>query len=235
VEDDEVEDVLVEVVFADVVLDVDEELVDVELVELVEVELVDVLDVEEDDVEVELVDEVLVDDVLEVLLVVVVVVAFGLHWIGSGFTNSGTATASMQSVLNVDTQSTQSTTSCVSTIAPVQLEGSKVVTAGHVPEKPYAPGARSAVPPQSLSVPPHALQMLETFLVSALEMRRSVLPATSPGSGQEFECRPFRRRSQHFWRAFDRDTMNFDVALPIACWHLLTVVFVPNSDCWNPP
>jgi hypothetical protein len=185
-----VDEVLVEDVELDDVLDVEDvdvevELVDVEVVELVELELVDVLDVE-----VELVDDVLVVDV--------VVVAFGLHCVGSGFTNSGTATASMQSVLKVDTQSTQSTTSCVSTIAPVQLDGSKVVTAGHVPEKPYEPGVRSAAPPQSLSVPPHALQMLEIFFVSALEMRSIVLPAGSPGFGQLLVWTLFRRRSQHF-------------------------------------
>jgi hypothetical protein len=29
--------------------------------------------------------------------------------------------------------------------------------------------------------------------------------------------------------------MNFDVDLPIACWHLLTVLFVPYSVCWKPP
>jgi hypothetical protein len=219
-----VDDVLVLVLDVDdVLVDVLEDVLDDVVTEvLVDVEdevLVLVLDVDDVDVEVELVEDVLVDVELVVLVVVVVVVAFGLHWAGSGLTNSGTATASIQSVLKVDTQSTQSTMSPASRIAPVQLDGGgpNVVTAGQVLEKPIGPAARSPLPSQSLSAPPHALQMLATFFASAFEMRRPVLPAGSPGTGHEFEWSPFRRRSQHFWSAFDRATMNFDVDLPIAC------------------
>lgn len=112
-------------------------------------------------------------------------------------------------------------------MAPPQLEASNVVTDGQLETKPIDPTGVSALPPQSLSVPPHALQMVVTFFVSAFEMRRVALP--SPGFGHGFECRPFRRASQHFCMAFERAPRYFDVALPIACWHLLTALFVPNS------
>jgi hypothetical protein len=210
-------------------LDVDDVLVLVEEVDeldvLIDVEVVELVDV---DVEDELVDDELLD-------VLVVVAWLGLHCAGSGLTNSGTATASMQSVLKVATQSTQATTSCASAIVAEQAVGSNVVTAGQVLEKPIAAGVRSAVPPHTLSVPPQAAQMVAAFFVSAFQMRSIVLPAGSPGLGQSFACRPFRRRSQHFCNAFERATMNFDVAWPIACWHLLTALLVPNSPGWNPP
>jgi hypothetical protein len=227
-------ELLVEDVLVLVVLDVDVLVVLVVdvlvvVVDDVEVELVDVL--VEDDVEVEVVavDEVLVDVVLVVLVLVVVVVWFGLQTIGSGLTKPGTATASMQSVLKTVTQSTQSTTSWASRMAPPQLDASNVVTEGQFPTKPIWAGVTSGAPPQSLSLPPHALQMVEIFLVSALEMRSVAFP--SPGSGHGFACSPFRRASQHFWSALERAPRNLDVALPIACWHLLTALLVPNSAC----
>jgi hypothetical protein len=229
-------DVLVEEL-VEVLLDVELEVLVLDVVVLDVLVLVvwdvDVLVEELVEVEVELVDEVLVEEELDVLVVVVVVVWFGLHWMGSGLTNSGTATASIQSVLNTDTQSTQSTMFCALTMAPLQLDGSKVVTAGQFATNPIAPGVRSSPPPQSLSAPPHALQMDDTFLASAFEM--SVVALPSPGSGHGLLWRPLSRASQHFCRAFDRAPRNFAVALPIACWHLFTASFDPNSPCWNEP
>jgi hypothetical protein len=232
------DEVLVDDVLVDVVVDVDVLEVDV-LVELdvellvvveeeVELELVDVLVVEEVDV-----DDVDVEVVLDVLVLVEVVVAFGLQTAGSGDTMPGTATASMQSVLNVVTQSTQSTMSCASRMAPPQLEASNVVAEGQLPTKPMSPGVMSAAPPQTLSAPPHALQMVETFFVSALAISSVALP--SPGSGHGFEWIPFRRASWHFWSAFERANRNLPVPLPIASWHLLTALPVPNSLGWKAP
>ncbi len=97
--DVEVDDVVVLEVDVLVVelVDVDDVLVLVVLD--VDVELVEVDDVVDDDVDVELVDDVLVDVELVLLVLVVVVVWFGLQTSGSGLMNSGTAAASMQSVL----------------------------------------------------------------------------------------------------------------------------------------
>jgi hypothetical protein len=111
-------------------------------------------------------------------------------------------------------------------MAPPQLDASKVVTDGQLETKPTAAGAVSGLPPQSLSLPPHALQIVVTFFVSALEMRTGALP--SPGVGHGFECKPFRRASQHFCMAFERAPRYFDVALPTACWHSLTSLLVAN-------
>lgn len=226
---DEVLDVdvlLVEVlVLSDVLVD------DVLLVEVVELSdvLVDDVLVELDELEVELLLEVeLVEDVLVVLDVVV---AFGLHSAGSGLTNCGTATAVMQSTLNSVTQSTQSTMSCASKMAPSHDDAPGGVTSGQPGTKPICAGVASPVPLQSLSAPPHALQMLEIFLVSALPMSSDALP--SPGDGQAFECLPFMRASQHLCSALDFDARNFTVDLPIACWHLLTALLLPNSPCWS--
>ena len=249
---DELDDVLVddeleELEELDEVLDVDVLLV--EVLVLSDVLVDDVLLVEVDEVDELLVDDVLVDDVLEeldelddvllvevelvedVLVVLDVVVAFGLHSAGSGLTNCGTATAVMQSTLNSVTQSTQSTMSCASKMAPSHDDAPGGVTSGQPGTKPICAGVASPVPLQSLSAPPHALQMLEIFFVSALPMRSCALP--SPGTGQGFECLFFRRASQHFCSAFDFAARNFTVDLPIACWHLLTALLLPNSPCWS--
>jgi hypothetical protein len=169
--------------------------------------------------EVLVLDEVAGDDVL---------VAPGLQLPGSGLTNSGTATASMQSVLKVVTQSTQSTMAPALAIGLPQLGDAKGVTDGQLDTKPMAAGDTSPLPSQSLSAPPHALQMLATFLLSAFWMRRSVLPVASDGHG--IVCWPLRRASQHFCMAFERAPRNLLVDLPIACWHLFTVLPVPNSE-----
>jgi hypothetical protein len=247
---DELEDVLVEEVLLVEVDELDEVLVDEVLVEVVVLSVVlvdDVLLVEVDEVDELLVDDVLVDEVLEeldelddellvevelvddVLVVLDVVVAFGLHCAGSGLTNCGTATAVMQSTLNSVTQSTQSTMSCASRMAPSHDDAPGGVTSGQLATKPICAGVASPLPLQSLSAPPHALQMLEIFFVSALPMRSCALP--SPGTGQGFECLFFRRASQHFCSAFDFAARNFTVDLPIACWHLLTALLLPNSPC----
>ena len=193
---------------------------EVELEEDVELEL---------DVDVELVVEELVDVLLDELVDVVVVVAFGLQTGFSGLANCGIAAASMQSVLNVDTQSTQSTRFCAVTIAPLQLPGgsANAVTSLQLPANPICETGMSSPPPHTLSAPPHALQIVETFFASAFWMAGTALP--SPGSGHGFEWRPFRRASQHFWRAFEREFRNFVVDFPIDCWHLFVALFVPNS------
>jgi len=224
-------DVLEEVLVDDVLEELDELddvlLVDVLLVDVVVLSevLVDYVLVELDELELELLVEVeLLEDVLVVLDVVV---AFGLHSAGSGLTNCGTASALMQSTLNSVTQSTQSTMSCASRMAPMHDDAPGGVTSGQLVTKPTCAGVASPLPLQSLSAPPHALQMLEIFFVSALPMRSCALP--SPGAGQGFPCLPFMRASQHFCSAFDFDARNFTVDLPIACWHLLTALLVPNS------
>jgi len=245
---DELDDVLVddeleELEELDEVLDVDVLLV--EVLVLSDVLVDDVLLVEVDEVDELLVDDVLVDDVLEeldelddvllvevelvedVLVVLDVVVVFGSHSASSGLTNFVTSTAVMQTTLNSVTQSTQSTMSCASRMAPSHDDAPGGVTSGQLATKPICAGVASPLPLQSLSAPPHALQMLEIFLVSALPMSSEALP--SPGDGQAFECLPFMRASQHFCSAFDFDARNFTVDLPIACWHLLTALLVPNS------
>ena len=108
-----------------------------------------------------------------------------------------------------------------------------MVTDGQLDTKPIAAGATSPLPLHSLSAPPHALQIVTTFLVSALPMSSIAFP--SPGFGHGFVCRPFKRASQHFCMAFERAPRYFDVALPTACWHLLVVLLVPNWPCTIAP
>src|SRR5262249_368601 len=137
--------------------------VELELEVLVEDVLVDVVD----DV------EVLVDVLVEVVVLVDVVVgAFGLQTAGNG-PNSGTAAASMQSVLNRVMQSTQSTRSCASTIAPPQLDPSNGATFAHVVGNPMLAGVRSPVPSHEPSLPPQALQIASCSFVSAFAMAAS--------------------------------------------------------------
>ncbi len=194
---DDVELDVDDVVVTDVLVDVDDDVLeddvdvllvvelDVDEVEVddVEVDEVEVDDVEVDDVLVELDVLLLVDDELVLLVLDVVVVWFGLQRGSSGLANSGTAAASMQSTLNFVTQSTQSTMSPASTIAPPQLDGmpSNGAPYGQFAGKPMAEDAMSGLPPQTLSVPPHALQMVRTFFVSAFERRRFVFPVASVG------------------------------------------------------
>jgi hypothetical protein len=177
-------------------VDVDDVLlVDVLLVVELEVEVVDVLLVEDDvelevevllvvddEVELDVDDELLLDVELDVLVLVVVVVAFGLQRASSG-PNSGTAAWSMQSVLNSVTQSTQVTRSFAVTTAPLQLDGvpSKGLPYGQVAGNPIDATGTSPLPSQSLSGPPHALQMVVIFFVSALLRRSAVLPVASTG------------------------------------------------------
>jgi hypothetical protein len=145
---------------------------------------------------------------------VVVVGPATLHSGGYG-ANSGTAARSVQSALNSVTQSTHVTTSCSVTMGPAHAgPPSGTTTFGHVELKPIWAGVRSSPPPQALSGPPHALQMFFTFVCSACWMVATALE--SPGSGHGFECRPFRRESQHFCSAFDLAWRNFVVSLPIA-------------------
>jgi hypothetical protein len=157
-------------------------------------------------------------DELEVVAgddVLVVVGAPGLQLLGSGLTRPGTATASMQSVLKVVTQSTQSTIAPALEIGAAQLSDAKVVTAGQLEANPIALGATSPLPSHVLSSPPHALQIESTFFVSAFWMSSSVLPVAS--AGHVIACRPFKRASQHFCNAFERAPRNLTVDLPIAC------------------
>jgi hypothetical protein len=154
---------VVDVVGVVVVLDVD--VVGVGL----DVLVVDVGGADELDVVLEVAagDEVLVLDEVAGDEVLVVVVAPGLQLPGSGLMNSGTATASMQSVLKVVTQSTQSTIAPTLAIGLPQAGGANGVTAGQLDTKPIAAGDTSPLPSQSPSEPPHALQMAATFLLSA--------------------------------------------------------------------
>jgi hypothetical protein len=140
----------------------------------------------------------------------------------------------MQSTLNSVTQSTQSTMSCTSTIAPLQLLGAPgIVTPGHVAGNPMSDGDRSSAPPHARSSPPHVLQMLATFFASALSIASRAL--LSPGSGQGFVCLFLSRASQHFCSALDFARRNLVVSLPMARWHLLTSDLVPNWSVDNEP
>jgi hypothetical protein len=153
--------------------------------------LVDALVLEDVEVELEVDEEVLVDDVL---VLVVVVVAFGLQR-GSTGPSSGTAAWSMQSVANSVTQSTQVTRSLAVSTGPAQLAGSPSNGRPYGQEagKPIEATGTSSVPSQSLSAPPHALQMVAIFFVSALPSASAVLPVAS--SGQVRDERPFSRTS----------------------------------------
>jgi hypothetical protein len=127
---------------------------------------------------------VLVLDVIVVVVAVeVVVVVVMLHCAGGAPASSGTATMSAQSVSNAVTQSTQSTTSCALAMARTQLAPAKGTTAGHWATKPTSPGATAPASVHPVD-PPHTLQMVATFLCSALSIATRAFP--SPGSGHAF-------------------------------------------------
>ncbi|MCC6767124.1 MAG: hypothetical protein IT293_20915 [Deltaproteobacteria bacterium] len=87
------------------------------------------------------------------------------------------------------------------TTAPSHAEPPGTVAAGHCAGNPIAEGVKSPTPLHSLSAPPHALQVLARFFVSALAMAAAALP--SPGSGQGFVAFPAITNVQHLARAFD--------------------------------
>jgi hypothetical protein len=120
------------------------------------------------------------DVIVVVVAVVVVVVVAVLHCAGGAPASSGTATTSAQSVSNAVTQSTQSTTSWALVMARTQLVPAKGTTAGHWATKPTSPGATAPASAHPVD-PPHVLQMLATFLCSALSIATRAFP--SPGSG----------------------------------------------------
>jgi hypothetical protein len=136
------------------------------------------------------------------------------HSFGYSGSKPGTASRTSQSTLNSVTQSTHAT-SCVRLLTgPPHAEPPGTVTLGQLDGKPIDAGLKSPTPLQSLSSPPHALQMLAIFLSSAFWIAATALP--SPGFGQSKECLPLWRASQHFPSALVFDEKNADVALPIA-------------------
>jgi hypothetical protein len=167
------------------------------------------------------------------IVVVVLVVAPAVQPAGYGVTSSGTAAASVQSVLNSATQSMHRRASCRSKTGPPQLEPARGETSGQVVANPMSAGAKSPTPLHRPSGPPHALQMVLTFRASALAMNSAALP--SPGSGHGFECLPRSRASQHSCSTFDRVTMNFEAPLLIACWQRFEELEVPNSPASKAP
>jgi hypothetical protein len=188
------------VVLASVVEVVVELVVDV-VVELVVEVVVDVV--------VLLVVDVVVDEV--VVEVVVLVVATAPQAAGYGDTSCGIAAASVQSVLNAATQSTQSTRSPMSVTGPAHDDAPIGVTAGHVAMKPTAAGVRSPLPSHNPSNPPHRRQIVRTLRSSAFARIATVLP--SPGSGHTLACTPASRRSQQRCKAFAREATNLDAPL----------------------
>ena len=77
-----------------------------------------------------------------------------------------------------------------------------------------AEGVKSPTPLQSLSAPPHALQIAARFFVSALAIAAAALP--SPGTGHGLVALPPLTAPQHLASAFDFATKKAAVALPIA-------------------
>jgi hypothetical protein len=121
---------------------------------------------------------------------------------------------SAQSTAYSFTQSTHATRSASVVTAPPHAVPPGIVTAGHWLGKPIVPGVSSPTPLHVLSAPPHALQIVATFLASALRMAAAALP--SPGSGQGEVALLELTEFQHFASAFDFATKNVVVALPIA-------------------
>src|ERR1041385_5981278 len=110
----------------------------------------------------------------------------------------------MQSALNSVTQSTQSTMSWSELTAwphAGSLPGGS--TFGQVAANPIWATVKSSGPPHVLSAPPHAAQILATFLASAF-----VIAALAVPSGQDPE--PFARTpSAHLPSAFRLASKNF--------------------------
>src|SRR5436190_20871941 len=98
-------------------------------------------------------------------------------------------------------QSTQSTRSFNVVTAPSHAAPPGMVAVRHCAGKPIAVGVRSPTPLHSLSGPPHALQIVVRFLVSAFAIAAAALP--SPGTGQGFVALLAFTAVQHFASAFD--------------------------------
>src|SRR6185369_8128399 len=133
-----------------------------------------------------------------------------LHSLGYGFSPRAPS-GSRQSALNSVTQSTQSTMSCAVLIESPHDAPPGIVTFGQLLANPICAGVRSSPPPQSLSAPPHALQIAARFFDSAF----AIAGAAFTPSGHGPETVPFRMPSSHFWSAFDLDAKNLAVDLPI--------------------
>src|SRR5512140_693177 len=87
--------------------------------------------------------------------------------------------------------------SCAVAIACAHEAPPGIVTLGQFAGKPICAGIKSSPPPQSLSAPPHALQMAATFFDSAFAIAGAALAASGHGPAVV----PLRTPSSHFCSA----------------------------------
>src|SRR5262249_23618064 len=100
---------------------------------------------------------------------------------------SGTAARSAQSTPYSVTQPTHAASAPRSpTVVPQSAPPNGSVTASQLGAKPMAATVTSSPPPQCLSVPPHAAQIVASRLAAALASRAVILPSPMLGGVQSF-------------------------------------------------